>query len=59
MENIKSQYYANGKKNLYFTIKAYENLGKNIAVSILDLFSLNPASRLPNTQFKTVENLRK
>lgn len=28
-------------------------------MSILDLFSLNPASRLPNTQFKNVDNLRK
>lgn len=36
LENIKSPYYA--KKNVYFSIRSYENLGKNILVSILDLF---------------------
>jgi hypothetical protein len=37
LENLKSAYYSN-KKTVYFTIKSYENLGKNIMVSILDLF---------------------
>ncbi len=34
-------------------------LGKNIAVSILDLFGFNPASRIPNTSFKTIQAIRK
>ena len=36
LENIKSNYYA--RKNMYFSIRSYENLGKNILVSVLDLF---------------------
>ncbi len=59
LDNIKSQYYAGGKKTVYFTMKAYEMLGKNIAVSILDLFGYNPASRIPNTPFQTLEGIRK
>jgi hypothetical protein len=60
MENIKSPYYSvSNKKGLTFTIQAYENLGKNVLVSILDIFHLNPASRIPNTQYKTVEEIKK
>ena len=33
-------------------------MGKNILVSILDLFSLNPASRIPNTPFKNLAGIR-
>jgi len=33
-------------------------LGKNILVSILDLFSLNPASRIPNTPYKNLAGVR-
>jgi hypothetical protein len=43
---------------LYFTIKSFENLGKNILVSILDLFELNPASRVPHTSFKTLNGVK-
>ena len=56
LENIKSIYYS--KKNLYFTIKSYENLGKNILVSVLDLFELNPASRIPHTSYKQLSGVR-
>lgn len=59
MDNIKNPYYAGGKKTVYFTIQAYETLGKNVAVSVLDLFGLNPASRIPNTPYKTVDEIRK
>jgi hypothetical protein len=58
MDNIKGLYY-NNKKALNFTIKSYENLGKSILVSILDLFQINPASRLPNTEQKNLEGVRK
>jgi hypothetical protein len=54
MDNIKNPYYA-GKKAVYFTIQAFEALGKNVAVTLLDLFGLNPASRIPNTPYKTVD----
>lgn len=57
LDNIKSCYYSN-KKICYFTIKSYQNLGKSILVSILDLFEKNPYSRLPNTIFKDIGTLR-
>lgn len=59
MDNIKNPYYAGGKKVVYFTIQAYETLGKNVAVTVLDLFGLNPASRIPNTPYKTIDEIRK
>lgn len=59
LENVKSPYYSAGKKNLYFSIESYEALGKAVAVSILDLFSLNPASRIPNTPFRNLDGIRK
>jgi hypothetical protein len=59
MDNLKNPYYASGKKPVYFTVQAYETLGKNVAVSLLDLFGLNPASRIPNTHYKTIEEIRK
>lgn len=57
LENLKSSYYSN-KKTIYFTIKSYENLGKNILVSILDLFELNPASRIPHTSLKNLAGVK-
>lgn len=53
MDNVKSPCYSNDKKR-YLTIRSYENLGKSILVSILDLFDLNPYSRLPNGPLKTL-----
>lgn len=37
LDNIKSAYYSQEKKK-YLTIKSYENLGRCILISILDLF---------------------
>lgn len=34
-------------------------MGLNLAISILDLFSLNPLTRLKTTQFKSVEGIKK
>lgn len=59
MDNLKSTYYAGGKKCVNFTIQAYESLGRNIAVSILDLFGMNPASRIPNTLYQNLDGIRK
>ena len=55
MDNIKNPYYAGGRKAVYFTVQAFETLGKNVAVTLLDLFGLNPASRIPNTPYKTID----
>ena len=42
-----------------FTIEAYENLGRALLISILDMFEKNPYSRIPNTSYKTNEEIRK
>jgi hypothetical protein len=53
MDNVKSPCFSNDKKR-YLSIRSYENLGKNIVISILDLFDLNPFSRLLNGPLKTL-----
>lgn len=55
IDNVKSVYYA-GKT--YFTIRSYENLGRCICISILDLFNKNPFSRIGNTSFKTIDGIK-
>lgn len=57
LDNIKSGYYS-GNKPPYFTIRSYENLGKSIMVSILDLFNLNKYSRIPNSSLKDLDGVR-
>ena len=42
-----------------FTIKIYENVGKQLLVSILDLFEWNPVSRIPHTEYKNIKSIRK
>ena len=42
-----------------FTIEAFENVGKALLVSILDIFEKNPYSRIPNTPYKSIDNIRK
>ena len=42
----------------YFTTEIYENLGKSLVVSLLDIIKKNPLSRIPHTQFKSISNLR-
>lgn len=44
---------------VYYTIEIYEDIGKSMMVSILDIFSKNPCSRIPNTQYQTLENVRR
>ena len=43
----------------YFTPANYMNLGKNVLVSILDVFEKNPYSRIPSTPQRTLEQIRK
>ena len=44
VENIKSDLYKNGPP--FYTIEIFENIGKNLLVSILDIFDKNPYSRI-------------
>ena len=56
-DNIKSSVYMQGVP--YFNPNIYENLGKSILISILDLFNKNPYSRIPNSNYGDIENIRK
>ncbi|EGR33126.1 zinc carboxypeptidase family protein, putative [Ichthyophthirius multifiliis] len=47
----------NGK--ILFTENTYQNTGRAILISILDIFDKNPHSRIPNTTFQNTDNLRK
>lgn len=42
-----------------FTPDIYRNQGKNALVSILDVFEKNPYSRIPNTQYKIIDVIRR
>jgi hypothetical protein len=57
LDNIKGPYYS-GKKISFFTIRSYQNLGRCILISILDLFDKNPFSRIPNTQYKNKTGIK-
>jgi hypothetical protein len=45
--------------NRFYTPDSYMNLGKAILVSILDVFEKNPYSRVDNSEFKSMEDMRK
>ena len=57
VENIKSDTYKNGPP--FYTIEIFENIGKNLLISILDLFDNNPYSRLSNSAYKGLDGVRK
>lgn len=45
--------------NIYFyTISDYEQVGKSIIMATLDINLMNPISRLTESYFKTLPNLR-
>jgi hypothetical protein len=56
-DNTKSQIYAEGPP--FFTIEMYENVGRSLLITILDLFNRNPFSRVSNSQYKTIDAIRK
>jgi hypothetical protein len=56
-DNTKSQIYADGSP--FFTIEMYENVGRSLVITILDLFNRNPFSRVANSQYKTMDAIRK
>ena len=43
----------------YCTMEIYQNIGKALLVSILDIFEKNPCTRLLNTQYTNLSALRK
>jgi hypothetical protein len=45
--------------SILFTEDSYKNLGKNLLVSILDVFDKNPYSRVNNSRYKSMEMLRR
>lgn len=42
----------------YFTIEAYEDVGRALLKSILDICENNPSSELPNTKYGSIGGLR-
>ena len=48
-----------GDENPLFTIPMYQNLGKNLLVSVLDVFDKNPYSRVYNSKYKSMVVLRR
>jgi len=47
IENAKSEIYANGPP--FYSPEIFENIGKNLFVTILDIFEKNPYSRISNS----------
>ena len=45
--------------SVIFTEDSYRNLGKNLLVSILDVFDKNPYSRVYNSRYKSLDVLRR
>ena len=57
LENINDPYYQS--PTCFFNIAAYENVGKSLLISFLDIFEKNPYSRLENTKYKKISSIRK
>jgi hypothetical protein len=59
-EDNNNEIYKNkGDINTYFNIEMYENVGKNLLVSILDVFDKNPYNRVYNSKYKSMDMLRR
>ena len=43
----------------FFDEENYRNVGKNAMISILDIYEKNPYSRIPNSNLKNIQNIRK
>ena len=52
-------YKSKNDENALFTPEMYENLGKNLMVSILDVFDKNPYNRVYNSKYKSMDMLRR
>jgi cytosolic carboxypeptidase protein 5 len=42
-----------------YTIEIFEQVGKALLISILDLFEKNPYTRVQNSAYKSLDNMRK
>jgi|JI6StandDraft_1071083.scaffolds.fasta_scaffold04024_11 hypothetical protein len=47
------------ERDQFYTPQSYMNLGKAMLVSLLDVFDRNPYTRVANSEYKTLDNLRK
>lgn len=45
--------------SILFTEDSYRNLGKNLLVSLLDIFDKNPYNRVYNSKYTSMEMLRR
>ncbi|XP_065842968.1 cytosolic carboxypeptidase-like protein 5 isoform X2 [Oscarella lobularis] len=41
-----------------YTMQNFEEVGRGVAVAALDYFGINPCSRVPTTEYKTLPNIR-
>ncbi len=44
---------------MLFTEASYKNIGRNLLISILDVFEKNPYGRVYNSKYKSMEMLRR
>lgn len=60
LENNKDPIYnTKTEEGPLFTEDMYRNLGKNLLVSILDVFDKNPYNRVYNSHYKSMDMLRR
>jgi cytosolic carboxypeptidase protein 5 len=57
--NKHKMYHYKGDDGPLFTEDMYRNLGKNLLVSVLDVFDKNPFNRVYNSQYKSMDMLRR
>jgi hypothetical protein len=57
VENLNNSIYQT--PNCFFDIAVYENVGKALLISFLDIFEKNPYSRIENTKYKKISSIRK
>ncbi|EAR85016.2 zinc carboxypeptidase family protein (macronuclear) [Tetrahymena thermophila SB210] len=58
-EDNQSEIYKGKKEPPVFVPILYQDVGKAILVTILDIFEKNPYSRIPNSSYKTIDNIRR
>ncbi|KAL4440863.1 hypothetical protein ABPG74_013844 [Tetrahymena malaccensis] len=58
-EDNQSEIYKGKKDPPLFVPILYQDVGKAILVTILDIFEKNPYSRIPNSSYKTIDNIRR
>ncbi|KRX01295.1 hypothetical protein PPERSA_11742 [Pseudocohnilembus persalinus] len=56
-ENVHGEVYRNGAP--FYNPQIFQNIGKNILITILDMHQKNPYSRIPNSQYKDIDKIRK